>query len=200
MTTSFLPEPDGEPTPEARQLYDDDLAGLGYVMNASRLWAHQAAAHDALFGLLGQCAEAANLDDRRRGILITATASTLGDSYCSLAWGTKLADPSLAASLLQASDDRVEGLDDAERAMAAWARKVVRDPNGTRQSDVQELKAAGFTDAEIVAITLFVALRMAFSTVNDALGARPDAAYRATAPAEVLAAVNYGRPIAPGPT
>ena len=43
---------------------------------------------------------------------------------------------------------------------------------------------------------MLVALRLAFSTVNDALGARPDAAYRSAAPAAVLAAVTFGRPIA----
>lgn len=194
--TAFLPEPVAEPTPETRAMYDGDLAELGHVMNASRVWAHQATAHDALVGLLGQCEEAANLDVRRKGILVLAMASTLGDSYCSLAWGRKLAaeaDPKLAAGVLQGLDD---GLTEAERAMANWARKVVRDANGTSQADVQELKSAGFTDAEVVAITVFVALRLAFSTVNDALGARPDAQFRASAPAEVLAAVDYGRPIA----
>lgn len=194
--TAFLPEPVGEQTPETLAMYDDDVNELGHVMNASRVWAHQAAAHDALFGLLGHLAEAADLDVRRKGILVLATASTLGDSYCSLAWGRKLsleAEPKLAAAVLQGGED---GLTEAERAMADWARKVARDANGTSSADVQELKAAGFTDAEVVAITVFVALRLAFSTVNDALGARPDASFRASAPAEVLAAVDYGRPIA----
>lgn len=45
------------------------------------------------------------------------------------------------------------------------------------------------------AITVFVALRIAFSTVNDALGASPDAALRSTAPKAVLDAVTFGRPI-----
>jgi hypothetical protein len=42
---------------------------------------------------------------------------------------------------------------------------------------------------------MFVALRLAFSTVNDALGLLPDAAYRSTAPQVVLDAVTFGRPI-----
>ncbi len=79
--------------------------------------------------------------------------------------------------------------------MAAWARKVVRDPNGTSAADVQVLRDAGYGDAAIYAITVFVALRIAFSTVNDALGVRPDAAIRSTAPGAVLNAVTFGRPI-----
>ena len=38
---------------------------------------------------------------------------------------------------------------------------------------MQALRDAGFDDAQIFAITVFVAARLAFSTVNDALGARP---------------------------
>jgi len=42
---------------------------------------------------------------------------------------------------------------------------------------------------------VFVALRLAFSTVNDALGLLPDAALRTSVPAVVLDAVRLGRPI-----
>jgi hypothetical protein len=54
----------------------------------------------------------------------------------------------------------------------------------------------GAAPAKIFAITVFVALRVAFSTVNGALVAGPDREYRTLAPAEVRSAVTYGRPIA----
>ena len=38
-----------EPSSAVQHLYDGDLEGLGYVMNASKLWAHQPDTHDALF-------------------------------------------------------------------------------------------------------------------------------------------------------
>jgi hypothetical protein len=47
-------------------------------------------------------------------------------------------------------------------------------------------------------MTLYVALRIAFSTVNDALGARPDRRLVEAAPAAVHDAVSYGRPTAAG--
>jgi hypothetical protein len=72
---------------------------------------------------------------------------------------------------------------------------VARDPNATTAADVQILRGAGFSDVQIFAITVFVALRLAFSTVNDALGLPPDAALRRTVPADVLDAVTRGRPI-----
>ena len=45
-------------------------------------------------------------------------------------------------------------------------------------------------------ITAFVALRLAFSTINDALGAQPDAQLAQSLPREVREAVTYGRPVA----
>lgn len=67
--------------------------------------------HDGLFGVLGQAVRAGSLTLRQRGILVAACASALGDSYCSLAWGTKLAgkaSPEVAAGVLAGVDD---GLD-----------------------------------------------------------------------------------------
>jgi uncharacterized peroxidase-related enzyme len=189
----FLEVP--EPSDEAQHMFDEDVAELGYVMNVSRLWAYQPATVAGLFNLLRQANSADNLSLRQRGILVAACASAFGDSYCSLAWGSKLAtasDPQTAAGVLSGADD---GLSTSERAMARWARKVARDPNATGAADVQALRDAGFSDSQIFTITVFVALRLAFSTVNDALGLRPDAALRTTAPRVVLDAVTVGRPI-----
>jgi uncharacterized peroxidase-related enzyme len=192
-TIGFLGVP--ETTAEGQQIFDDDVAELGYVMNVSRLWAYQPATVTGLFNLLRQAVSADRLSLRHRFILVTACASAFGDSYCSLAWGSKLAaatDAQTAAGVLRGIDD---GLSASERAMAGWARKVARDPSGTTAADVQVLRDAGFSDSQIFTITVFVALRLAFSTVNDALGVLPDAGLRTTAPAAVLDAVTVGRPI-----
>ncbi len=192
-TIGFLIAPEADAA--AQRLFDDDIAELGYVMNVSKLWAYQPATIAQLFELMGKTHANETLTIRERGILVTACASTLGDAYCSLAWGSKLAaksDAETAAGVLRGDDAR---LSPAEGAMARWARKVANDPNATTAADVQELRDAGLSDARIFAITAYVALRLAFSTVNDALGARPDAALRSSAPEAVRDAVTYGRPI-----
>jgi alkylhydroperoxidase family enzyme len=76
--------------------------------------------------------------------------------------------------------------------MAAWARKVVKDPNATTPADVEELRDSGLDDDQIFAVTVFVALRLAFSTVNDPL----DAQLAGSLPPEVRTAVTFGRPVA----
>jgi uncharacterized peroxidase-related enzyme len=193
QTVGFLGVP--EPTAEGERIFSDDVAEFGYVMNVSRLWAYQPATVAGLFDLLRQANAADSLSVRQRCVLVAACASAFGDSYCSLAWGSKLAktsDAQTAAAVLRGDDD---GLSGGERAMAGWARQVARDPNAATATDVQVLRDAGFTDSQIFTITVFVALRLAFSTVNDALGLRPDAALRTTAPGDVLHAVTFGRPI-----
>lgn len=192
-TIGFLGEP--EPTPEGKLSFDEDIAELGYVMNVSRLWAYQPASMTGLFDLLRQVNSVDKLSVRERGILVAACAQAFGDSYCSLAWGGKLAaasDEHTAAAVLRGTD---EGLSTCERAMAGWARKVARDPGRTTEADVQELRDAGWRDSQIFTMTVFVALRLAFSTVNDALGVLADAALRTTTPRVILDAVTYGRPI-----
>lgn len=183
-----------ETTPAVQRLYDEDIEESGYVMNVSRLWARQPDTVDALFELMGQAVRPASLSFRQRGILVTACASTLGDSYCSLAWGKKLATdagPEATAGVLRGTDD---DLDPSERALARWTRQVTREPNAPGPADVQALRDVGFDDDQIFAITVFVALRIAFSTVNDALGARPDRELVEAVPTRVLEAVTFGRP------
>jgi len=194
VTGSFLEEP--PVSPQVQALYDEDLADSGYVWNVSRLWAHQPGTLRRLFELMSEAFTPSGLDFRQRGILVTAAAATLGDSYCSLAWGGKLgkaSDPGVAAGVLEGSD---AGLTDQEKAMAAWARKVADDPNATTPADIQTLRDSGLDDGQIFAITSFVALRLAFSTINDALGAQPDAPLARSLPPQVRDAVTYGRPVA----
>jgi uncharacterized peroxidase-related enzyme len=191
MTGSFLHEPPVSPSVQA--LYDEDLADGGYIWNLSRLWAHQPETLKRLFELMSQAFTPSGLSFRERGILVTAAASALGDSYCSLAWGGKLgtaSDAAVAAGVLNGSDT---GLSDQEKAMATWARKVATDPNATTPADIQALRDAGLDDGQIFAITSFVALRLAFSTINDALGTQPDAQLALSVPQQVREAVTYGR-------
>jgi uncharacterized peroxidase-related enzyme len=194
MTGSFLEEP--PVSPQVQALYDEDLTDEGYVWNATRLWAHQPATLDRLFELMSQAFTPSGLRFRQRAILVIAAASALGDSYCSLAWGGKLgkaSDAALAAGVLNGSDDRLTG---QEKAMAAWARKVASDPNATTPADIRALRDSGLDDEQIFAITAFVALRLAFSTINDALGSQPDAQLAESLPPEVRHAVTYGRAVA----
>ena len=193
---SFLSEP--APDAEVQAMYDEDQATYGFVMNLTHVWGHLPESHRRLFDLIGLVGSA--FSPREKGILVTATASTIGDSYCSWAWGWKLADfagdAEISAAVLSGSD---AGLSPREAALATWARAVARSPSSTTAADVAALREAGWSDEEVFRATTFVALRAAFSTVNSALGAVPDAELRALAPDSVGEVVTWGRPIEADP-
>jgi uncharacterized peroxidase-related enzyme len=195
--TGFLAAP--PQTPGADRLFEDDLEGTGYVTNVSRLWAHLPSALSGLSDLLAETTRAGSLSPRQRAVLVTAAAAALGDSYCSLAWGEKLtalSGPDVAAAVISGG---AEGLDGVENVLADWARRLRRDPNAVTEDDVDALRGAGFDDAQIFALTTFVALRLAFSTVNDALGATPDRQLADRVATEVRLAVSFGRRPDTGP-
>ena len=189
---TFLAAP--EETDGVRALYAEDVADAGFVMNASRVWGHRPELQEQLFALLSAAASAAGLSFRQRGVLVAATASARQDSYCSLAWGRRLAKqvgPDAAASVVAGG---LEGLDERARALTIWARQVVVDPNATSPADVQSLRDVGLSDRAIFEATAHIAFRLAFSTVNDALAAAPDAQVAEAAPEAVRQAVTFGRP------
>lgn len=189
----FIDEPG--PSPEREAFYRKDIEDVGYVMNLTRLWAWIPPIYDGLFDLLDRSAKIGDLTYRDKGILITAMASRMGDSYCSLAWGTRLAeatDPATAAAIV--IGQRSESMTLRDSVLASWARKLATDPSSTTQEDVDDLRRAGLSDRQIVAATAYVALRGAFSTFNDALGAAPDLEKAQAAPTEVVDAITFGRP------
>jgi uncharacterized peroxidase-related enzyme len=195
----FLHEP---PASDAREAaYDDDREADGYVNNHTRLWCWRPDLRAAFAALRSGVMGSSALTDRDWAVLVTATASELQDSYCSLAWGVRLADltdDETAAGVLAA--EPAHALSEREAALVDWARKVVRDPNATERADVDQLRELGLGDREIFEATAFVAFRLAFSTINDALGALPDKQLAETAPAPVRAAVDYGRPPSAAPS
>lgn len=188
---TFLNEPAAS---EGQQkMYDADVAQDGFVWDNSKLWGHQPALDEALGALIAAAGESAGLSKREKAMLVIGQASTIGDSYCSLAWGrwlTEWEDAETAAAALRHDE---APFTERERALAAWARKIADDPNSTTPHDIQRLRDAGFDDPQILALTTYTALRLALSTTNDALGARPDLALADMLDPTVRGAVTWGR-------
>jgi uncharacterized peroxidase-related enzyme len=185
---------DARPSDESAAAFAADRADDGYVSNHTRLWAWRPDLRTDFLALRSGVMTSSTLTARDFAVLVTATASALRDSYCSLAWGNRLAgatDEDTAAAVI--AGDSAPALSERELALAGWARQVVRDPNATTQADIERLRGVGLDDREIFEATAFVAFRLAFSTINDALGAQPDKQLADDVPAAVRAAVDYGR-------
>jgi alkylhydroperoxidase family enzyme len=196
MTT--FPEPAGflaDPPldDQVSRMYSSELEQQGYVANLTRVWAHSPDTLGVLSHALRLATDLCGLDQVERNLVVTAAASGLGDAYCSLAFGSKLArsiGAEITADIVRGDDGP---LTQRGRLLAAWARQVARDPSTTTADQVAELRAAGFDDRQIFGLTFFVALRVAFSTVNDALGATPDRELLARVPELLAGAVTFGR-------
>lgn len=187
----FLNEPS---TAEAAAYLEKDRAESGYVMNLERAWAWRPDLAEGFALLRRQLIERTSLMPTEIALLACTTARALGDSHCSLAWGTKLAGMRGTAAVAEV----LHGLDPPastprEIALRRWAEQILRDPNGASATQVENLRAAGLSDLEIFEATVHVAFRLAFSAVNDALGAQPDQQLVTAAPAQIRAAVTYGR-------
>ena len=176
------------------KLRESVASSQGFVMNLTNAWGWRPDVFDGFAALREQLTRSSSLSKREQALLVCASAAQLGDAYCSLAWGRKLAveaSPAVAAAVISGS--HCDELSDSERALATWARKVVHDPNGTVASDVQALRDVGLSDRDIFEATVFIAFRQAFSTVNDALGVDADRELLALAPVEVTSAIKFGR-------
>lgn len=190
------------PSDATDRVLQSTVPAQGFVMNLTRAWAWRPDVFEAFAALRAKLLAEASLTKRDQAVLICAAASQLGDAYCSLAWGKTLAAEAgadAAAALLAAKEPAGGTLTERDRALAAWARKMVANPNGTTAADVEALRAVGLSEREIFEVTVFIAFRAAFSSVNDALGAAPDWQLVDSAPEAVAQAVRYGRPAAPRP-
>jgi uncharacterized peroxidase-related enzyme len=188
----FLQQP--KTTDEVTRMYESSHASQGFVMNLTAAWGWRPDVFEAFAALRNMLILSSSLSKRDQAVLVCATASQARDSYCSLAWGKTLAaeaGAAPAAAVLTNGDD--PALTARDRALAAWARKVVADPNVTTRSDIDALRNAGLDDRAIFEATAFAAFRLAFSTVNDALGVKPDSQLANMVPPEVRSAVAYGR-------
>jgi uncharacterized peroxidase-related enzyme len=185
------PEDDGGPVAAA---YDRDRAAFGYLPNYTKIFGHRPAVYEAWRGL--NAAIKSTMDPRRYELATIAAAVRLRSSYCALAHGKVLAEQLDGAAAVPALvGGPAEALDPVERAVARLAEKVAAGAADMAEDDLAELRGLGLDDAEILDVVLAAAARCFFSTVLDATGTEPDAAYRSLAPG-LRDALTVGRPIA----
>jgi uncharacterized peroxidase-related enzyme len=177
------------------EMYEADGNAFGFLPNFTRAFSLRPEVYAAWRQLNG--AIKATMDLRRYELATLAAARRLRSSYCSLAHGTVLADKFLEPEAVSAAvrDYSTAGLDPAEVAVMDLADKVASDATSVGQEDIDRLREFGLSDAEILDVVLAAAARCFFSKALDALGAAPDAKYRALEP-ELRETLTVGRPIA----
>ena len=182
-------------TEDAARLREQDRAAWGFVPNFAGTFTMRPAVYEAWKRLNGAIRSA--LDPRRYELATVAAAAELRSSYCALAHGRILAthhlSPDAVIGIVTGSPDGA--LDDTDKAVISFARKVARHADQITGDDIEALRRHGLADDDILDVALAAAARCFFSTVLDAAGTRPDAAFQALEP-RLRDALTVGRPIA----
>ena len=165
-------EPD-EATGVVAEIYADDQRHLGYVPEHTRVMAVNPEAYLAWEQLAR--AIAAQLGLRRYELVTLAAAQGAHSEHCRLAHGARmltLVDEEPLEAI--ARDYRHADLSEAEVAMMEYAERISTDAADMTDADTLRLRELGFTDREIVDITLAAAARNYFSRAIQALGVAVD--------------------------
>jgi uncharacterized peroxidase-related enzyme len=195
LVTYIEPVSDDAAGPEAAALLEADRAGAGYVHNYSRLFAHRPAVYAAWAQLNG--AIKGGMDLRRYELATLAAARQLRSSYCTLAHGQVLAQRFMAPQEVRdlVTGESTAAVDELDTAVMALAAKVAADAASVTRADVDHLVGLGASETDVLDVVLAAAARCFFSSVLEALGAEPDAAYARELAPDVAAALTVGRPI-----
>jgi uncharacterized peroxidase-related enzyme len=138
--------------------------------------------------------------DRRRFEIATIAASrALRSTYCTAAHSTFLRDVCGDEATMRAiaTDPSGSTLHDQDRAVYEFAAKLATEASSVDQADVDRLRAAGLTDADVADVVFAVAARSFFTRVLDGLGATLDVQTAEALPPELLPSMVVGRPVSP---
>ncbi len=172
---SRIPTPASiEAAPEAAQpLLQAVKQSLGSVPNLFRLTANSPAALEGYLGLNGALGKGA-LDAATRERIALAVANINGCTYCNSAHTyigknvAKLSDAELAANRAGTSTDAKAD------AAVRFAVKVTRERGRVSDTDLQAVRDAGYSDAELVEIVAHVALNTLTNYVNEVFATEVD--------------------------
>jgi uncharacterized peroxidase-related enzyme len=190
--------------PEEAEL-DDDAAewyrrqrdSWGYLPNYAPAFALRPEVAEAWNTLNGSIRR--NMDRRRYELVTIAAAREYRSTYCTAAHSKFLRDDCGDETTMRAmaADPSGAELDPTDRAVVRFASKVAEDASSVTEADVEQLRAQGLGEDEIVDVVLAAAARSFFTKVLDGLGVQADFELGQMFDPEVRRQVTVGRPIAP---
>lgn len=160
-------------TGPVKDIYDADLNSLGYVPSHTKAMAINPEAYQAFQALIR--ATVANMNLRRYELVTLAAAQAIGSTHCRLAHGVKSLKVFSADQLAAiARDYHSAGLEPGEVAMMEYAEKLSTDAAAMTDEDTLALRKHGFSDREIMDITLAATARNFLSRTLLALNVELD--------------------------
>jgi uncharacterized peroxidase-related enzyme len=152
-----------EATGHVAEMYAVDLDEDGFVFAHTRAMAVNPEAHAAFMALIRAIVPSIGVHAYEAATL--GAAREIGSGHCLLAHGRKsvragVVDESGLASFAGGDDS---AFSDSEQAIINYSRRLSSDPASMTDADTQSLRDAGFSDRQIVDITLAAAARNYFS-------------------------------------
>ena len=195
----FIDVPDeSEAVADVADWYAEQRASWGYLPNYAGAFATRPAVAQAWNRLNAAVRE--GMERRRYELATIAAARALSSTYCLAAHSKFLRDIVGDESTMRAvaEDPSGSALEATDRAVMTFAAMVATDASSVTAEDVDALRAAGLSDADVADIVFAAAARAFFTKVLDGLGVQADAQLAATLGPEVRDRVAVGRPFAPG--
>lgn len=172
-TSARLPLVQGAEAPAAsRPLLDAVHGAFGATPNMFRAVAHSPAALQALWGFFGALGNG-TLTPRLGEQIAVAVADRNACDYC-LAAHTALGRKAGATAEEMRAAQAGESADPATAAALRFALRVVEARGQVAEADVASLRAAGFSDGQVVEILAHVALNLFTNYVNVAFAVPVD--------------------------
>ena len=159
----------------ARRRYDDDLANDGFVFAHTRAMAVNPEALQAFEDLIRAVVPSIGL--RSYELATLAAARAIGSTHCMLAHARRslrveaLSEDEVSAVL---DGSACETLTASDRAIVEFATQLSSDASAMTDADTLTLRNVGFSDRQIVDITLAASVRNYFSRALQALAAPID--------------------------
>lgn len=174
--------PDAEVDPAAQSVYQAWQAEFGFVPNLLRALSLHPQALCATDAFRKGVTFGGSELGRRRENLIALTVADINRSRYFLTWHSELLLQELGAreAVERLRNWRDAGLDWAEEQMLSFAEKLTLDEGRMNQSDVDALRAVGFTDPLILDLIAEVAYLNCFTRIVNALGVPVDTAMMQT--------------------
>lgn len=166
--------PPDEATGETKELYQRQQDHYGYVPNYAKVFCYRPSLMTAWANL--QRTARKYIDVKSYELVTVAAATSLKNSYCSLAHGKLLNDHFYSIDELEDIVKRggENTLTQQQICIVKLAKKVTLNAEGVNQQDIDELKQTGMSDERIFDVVVSAAARCFFSKISDALGVQPD--------------------------
>jgi uncharacterized peroxidase-related enzyme len=181
-------------TGRVAEIYEAQKSQMGFIMSTAKSFTPRPDLLPVYTDFIDKVRAGFSLGVREWRLITLIAAKHIPSTYCSYVYGKQLVGDlgSKQAVMAVQKDFRTAGLPGRDVEMLAYAEKITIDASRVSQTDIDRLRAVGFTDQQICDIALCASFRCFVSRFFDAMGASPEAAF-IDSDADFRAAMTVGK-------